>query len=585
MTVSLKRRIVLRDSIVSCLVLIVVGFFSIDFFQRTLDAANREDYAERLRTIIHEYEVFEAAGGSDSTAVDTVSGASTDGVNVQSILETLQSRYEQAVRKPYVIDSTLRARLDYSDESLARLGELGAIVETKEGEVLLPESGFRVYVAYYAPWDWYTFFAIPESQRTAPLSAFRGMILLAYFLAVIGLLVVQLIGLGWDLAPLSRLVGRLGLFAGETWDLSKEFPREGASELRRLSGAFNDFIGRLRVLIGNSRDADRALAETGNRLAASVQNVRRALVAVNSRLEELRRLVLEEQQEAINASVSQVLAASTENASLAQEIGKQAAVASDASDKVSGMSETMAAADAAVGSIAVAINELVSSSRRGREKLVEVDREVARVAAMSERLAEASRIVGDLASRTNLLAMNAAIEAAHAGAAGKGFAVVATEIRKLAESSAAESRRIDGELKAIRDSVGRVVEQTSGAGAAFDEVLGAVNRAEGDARKAQDAVARQVEAALTVVDFLGSIQERTGALSRVATDLSERSEEAAAGVERLAGIGERLAAAVGDASSASRFIALGLDEAAEVAEENKRIAESAEAAMEHFKVE
>jgi methyl-accepting chemotaxis protein len=235
------------------------------------------------------------------------------------------------------------------------------------------------------------------------------------------------------------------------------------------------------------------------------------------------------------------------------------------------MSETMAAADAAVGAIGRAVSDLVVSARKGRESLTEVDKEVARVAGMSDRLAEASRVIGDLAARTNLLAMNAAIEAAHAGVAGQGFAVVADEVRKLAESSGKESKRINGELKAIRESVNTVVALSSGAGSAFDEVQGVVATAESNARNAADAVGKQAEAALTVIDSLSLIRERTESLSRTASDLGGRSEEAASIVEGLSALGRRVSESVSDALADSERIAAGADEASRVAEENKAI--------------
>nr|MDA3948998.1 bacteriohemerythrin [Spirochaeta sp.] len=70
--------------------------------------------------------------------------------------------------------------------------------------------------------------------------------------------------------------------------------------------------------------------------------------------------------------------------------------------------------------------------------------------------------------------MNAAIEAAHAGASGRGFAVVAGEIRKLAETTSQNAHQISDRLAAL---VGRIDEARAAStetGNAFTEIEGGV---------------------------------------------------------------------------------------------------------------
>ena len=98
-------------------------------------------------------------------------------------------------------------------------------------------------------------------------------------------------------------------------------------------------------------------------------------------------------------------------------------------------------------------DSLTKESISGSAEVIKTQKVINGITEMSKRMGEVIKVIEAVASQTNLLAMNAAIEAAHAGDAGKGFSVVAGEIRKLSESTQNSTKDISNLINEISKSM------------------------------------------------------------------------------------------------------------------------------------
>jgi len=148
----------------------------------------------------------------------------------------------------------------------------------------------------------------------------------------------------------------------------------------------------------------------------------------------------------------------------------------------------------------------------------------------SAKIADIIGVIDGIAFQTNILALNAAVEAARAGEQGRGFAVVATEVRNLAQRSAAAAKEIKG---LISDSVekvevgNRLVDQ---AGRTMEEVVAAIKRVAkimgdiSDASREQSSGIEQVSLAVSQMD---EVTQQNAALVEQAAAAAESLEEQA----------------------------------------------------------
>jgi methyl-accepting chemotaxis protein len=173
---------------------------------------------------------------------------------------------------------------------------------------------------------------------------------------------------------------------------------------------------------------------------------------------------------------------------------------------------------------------------------VSVDK-VGALGAMTSRIKGFIGTIREIADLTNLIALNAAIEAARAGAEGRGFAVVADEVRDLAAQSlhaAGEARslleEITGQVAAVsaemergREAVTGVEELSADAARALDAIVGSTGEAESHARAIATTAAEQLRA---VDGLTGQIRRVAAGSARTLTEtetLARRAAETAAG--------------------------------------------------------
>jgi methyl-accepting chemotaxis protein len=252
-------------------------------------------------------------------------------------------------------------------------------------------------------------------------------------------------------------------------DLTGRALVQGRDEIASLNRDYNTFTDHLEATMVRLQEVSAVSRGLGEALTANARQIKSGSGSIRQTLTEL-----QDQLRTLNDGVS------SPDFSLGDVQAFLRTLLADLEDQSGSVNQSQSTTREMVDALQLISNEtsdklalagqLTDLGRRGDTQMQTTVQSIHTVARLTEGITDFIKVINDVADQTNLLAMNASIEAAHAGSAGRGFAVVANEIRKLSEATSTNAKNIAKSLDQIVSTVRRAEDDVAGTGKTIHEL-------------------------------------------------------------------------------------------------------------------